>query len=198
MKKLLILSALFVLFMASCEKSNVMNPVISLQRAEQKTSLESFPGTDIWAQSFVSPGKVSDVSFDQTRQLPSRKLGKAVFADGKTFIHSATVDSKVYNSNGEFVGYWMEADTLVHINIPTLDTTLHLARCRFFAGADSYPGLIYKIWYDQDRPSVMPIKWWITPSGKRIPEYADGTTFAIRADISESELFVTRWWIEEP
>jgi len=189
------MKSIFVLLLLVASSCSFNQLKLQSQPGDEISLVTEYDGTDIWAESFVNPGKVSDLDFDQNRQLPSRRAGKLVFPDGKTFLHIATVKSHVYQGS-KVIGYWMEADTLVYITTPLYDTVLHLNPCRFYAGLDSYPSNAYKMWH-QDGMLVMP-EYWITNPLSRIPVYPVGATLTVRADISSDESEVSFWWINEP
>lgn len=168
-----------------------------------------FPATDIWADSLANPGSVSDLGpawpvgpNSQTRQLPSWKVGNLIF-NPQTRYHVAVVDQLVWDGP-ILAGYWMEGVTSLHVLRPDLgiDTVLTLARCRFFAGTDSYPSTLgYKLWHRQAADGSIPVvNPWVTPrvNGTRIGVYQLGDTLGVRADMSLDGQTIAHWWIETP
>jgi hypothetical protein len=162
---------------------------------EAKLMSYNFPATDIWAKSCMTPGKVSDLEFDQTRQLPSRKAGLIIF-NNQVGYHAAVVDEVIWNEEGYPVAYWMEGVTTLSIQSHGQDTVLTLAPCRFYAGIDSYPSIVgYKTWHN-NRPYVVHPKEYFTMNGSKLPIFMEGDTLCVRADYNiPNGLKVSRWWI---
>lgn len=159
---------------------------------------------DIWGTDFADPGQVSDQEpgDSQTRQLPARKTAGIVQTGA--LLHVATVKSWRYDDAGNLTGYWMEADTALHVTVGGMDTVIKVGSCRFKAGLLSYPSTVgYRQWHKADSDEVPGLDM-VRPiavrkvMGRMCGIYPPGAQLAVRCDLSPDELTIEKVWFEEP
>lgn len=155
--------------------------------------------TDIWGTDFANPGKVSDPEpegTEQTRQLPARKTAGIV--QNGALLHVATVKSWRYDASGNLTGYWLEADTNLHVTFGGMDTVLKLGKCRFKSSLLGYPSVVgYKQWHVEGLPVVRPVAVREV-NGKQCGIYAPGQQLVVRCDLSADGLTISKVWFESP